>query len=216
MKVVSVIHWNNLYKDSSKINIRVLYIDYNLLILDANIISAKPNKITSNPTDKTKIQLIRGENSYRVSECLNSFVSCLNKKETQENQKIPKPKVKKFVCNLCDKKFSAKNTLVEHTRMHTGERPFQCDQCVSRFITKSALTHHLRTHSGAKPFTCEICDLKFRQSCHLTCHLRTHTGERPYQCVLCERGFTQSSNLNRHLKRTHPFGALQTAKEKEF
>ena len=41
----------------------------------------------------------------------------------------------RFVCKFdgCDKSYASKNYLVEHERVHTGEKPFQCPNCQRRF-----------------------------------------------------------------------------------
>ncbi|XP_051274887.1 zinc finger protein 62 homolog isoform X1 [Dicentrarchus labrax] len=55
--------------------------------------------------------------------------------------------VKKFPCNLCNKKFHSRCRLGDHMRVHTGEKPFPCSMCPKKFrINQSLKLHILRIH----------------------------------------------------------------------
>jgi uncharacterized Zn-finger protein len=49
-------------------------------------------------------------------------------------------------CSLCGKIFKIKSQLLDHIRVHTGERPFSCHTCKSAFKTKCDLKRHERIH----------------------------------------------------------------------
>ena len=38
-------------------------------------------------------------------------------------------KVKDHECDICKKKFSRRSILVEHFRIHLGEKPYGCAEC---------------------------------------------------------------------------------------
>uniref|UniRef100_A0A8C2KA75 C2H2-type domain-containing protein n=1 Tax=Cyprinus carpio TaxID=7962 RepID=A0A8C2KA75_CYPCA len=51
------------------------------------------------------------------------------------------------MCNQCEKRFSNKQCLELHVRVHTGERPHTCDQCGKSFTQKAHLRGHMKIHT---------------------------------------------------------------------
>ena len=54
-------------------------------------------------------------------------------------------KVKAHECDICKKRFSQKNHLIEHFRIHLGEKPCGCSKCEKWFTYVAARNQHLRT-----------------------------------------------------------------------
>lgn len=127
---------------------------------------------------------------------------------THTTQMVPSNKTI-HSCTYCGLVLSSANALIEHKRIHTGDRPFECHICGKRFTQKAHLNIHKRTHTGEKPYPCNICNKRFAQSSHLVSHKRIHTGEKPFVCGLCHVGFTQKQRLDAHLKKHLLQGGLQ-------
>ncbi|KAM4028623.1 uncharacterized protein ACNLHF_023908 [Anomaloglossus baeobatrachus] len=113
-----------------------------------------------------------------------------------------------FPCSVCGKSFNQKHTLINHLRIHSGERPYPCPTCGKSFIQKQHLTKHMRLHTGERPYSCQECGRSFSLKHNLTTHQRIHTGERPYACIQCGKRFNRRGILLSH-ERIHLQEAAQ-------
>nr|XP_039249513.1 uncharacterized protein LOC120327157 isoform X1 [Styela clava] len=109
--------------------------------------------------------------------------------------------VEDLVCKICQKRFSATNSLYYHYRSHAGVKPFKCDICAKSFTRLHSLNYHKMIHDNRTRFQCRYCGRGFRHPTHFKEHLHKHTGEEPYECSYCGRTFKTSNTLRRHKRR---------------
>ena len=55
-----------------------------------------------------------------------------------------------FPCDVCNKGFHLKCSLIRHLLIHTREKLFSCSICRVRFSSKFNLNGHSRNHCGEK------------------------------------------------------------------
>ncbi|KAJ8015704.1 hypothetical protein DPEC_G00028890 [Dallia pectoralis] len=121
------------------------------------------------------------------------------------------PEHSEYVCHWenCPrdrKSFKAKYKLVNHVRVHTGEKPFPCPfhGCEKVFARSENLKIHKRTHTGEKPFKCEFegCNRRFANSSDRKKHSHVHSSDKPYMCKVrgCDKCYTHPSSLRKHMK----------------
>lgn len=82
---------------------------------------------------------------------------------------------KSFICQICKKGFSRKDSLKVHYRIHTGDGLFICSVCNKACTTKQELRRHFRTHSGERPFKCQYCNYSASLKVNLKKHMITHS-----------------------------------------
>ena len=67
---------------------------------------------------------------------------------------------KNFTCNICDKQFSTRDYLNQHTKTHWQPEELKCSLCSSSFFSRSSLRkHRIRVHER-KRFQCPYCQKK--------------------------------------------------------
>lgn len=106
---------------------------------------------------------------------------------------------KRFVCDICNKRFAQKSQLDVHINaVHYNQRPYSCVLCNKSFKTKGSHDAHMIVHTDTRNYQCPHCDKKCRKRYDLTLHIRTHTGEKPFKCSVCGRGFVQMCDTRKH------------------
>ena len=50
--------------------------------------------------------------------------------------------------------------------------------CKGAFAIPNSLTEHMRKHTGDKPYKCSVCGKGFAKSCNRLAHFRTHSKNK--------------------------------------
>ncbi|PZC70797.1 hypothetical protein B5X24_HaOG214889 [Helicoverpa armigera] len=107
----------------------------------------------------------------------------------------------------------------DQTTLHKNcERPFECNDCGKKFSSKNTLQNHIRIHTGALPYICAICGAQFRTN-KLAAHMARHAGARPprparapprhpaapapHACAACPARYHHKQSLRKHVRKHH-------------
>ncbi|KAM4624060.1 zinc finger protein Pegasus-like [Polymixia lowei] len=85
----------------------------------------------------------------------------------------------------------------------TSDGKYKCSYCNYANKGMARLIEHIRIHTGEKPHRCQLCPFASAYERHLEAHMRSHTGEKPYKCDLCAFRCSDRSNLSHHRRRRH-------------
>ena len=55
-------------------------------------------------------------------------------------------KVKAYECDICKMKFSQKESLVSHFKIHLGEKRYGCAECGKQYTASSNRNKHIRIY----------------------------------------------------------------------
>lgn len=85
----------------------------------------------------------------------------------------------------------------------TSDGKYKCNYCSYSNKGMTRLVEHIRIHTGEKPHRCQLCPFASAYERHLEAHMRSHTGEKPYKCDQCAFRCSDRSNLSHHRRRRH-------------
>ncbi|XP_061162362.1 zinc finger protein 26-like [Saccostrea echinata] len=117
-------------------------------------------------------------------------------KNCERNERIP--------CKECGKELK-KDYMLEHLRLHSGDRPFKCRYCNLGFMSPLSLRRHLLTHLGLTERSCDICGKKYKKVESYREHMRQHAmekqGVQKLMCDVCGMSFYLQRQLKHHMRR---------------
>ncbi|XP_045181854.2 uncharacterized protein LOC123540692 [Mercenaria mercenaria] len=119
-------------------------------------------------------------------------------------------------CDLCEKKFSSKNSLKVHVHtIHYGEL-FKCNMCRKTFTMEENFERHKREiHENKRSdfednrsvvkskYHCGVCGLPFKGSMQLRIHMGIVHSKKRFKCHKCKRTFSYKACLKRHVLAIH-------------
>lgn len=112
------------------------------------------------------------------------------------------PGERPYSCEICNKRFAGRSTVIYHRRAHTGERPHGCSTCGKKFMRPDALRQHMMCHTGERRHQCSVCSRKFATKSTLNKHVQSHKEttekETSFSCDVCHKVFQSETQLTLH------------------
>ncbi|CAL4065705.1 unnamed protein product [Meganyctiphanes norvegica] len=128
---------------------------------------------------------------------------------------------KLYECGICDKKISNKTSLQFHIKQVHEKHNYRysCSHCKKKFICNAKLVEHERIHTGEKPFSCSLCNMSFAAKATYNNHVKLVHRVTPklkppekvkksvlacnYECPLCNEQSLSIMELEAHCVDIH-------------
>lgn len=103
-----------------------------------------------------------------------------------------------FICLVCQKISRTKYMLMEHFRIHTGEKPFNCEVCPAKFRCRSQLSLHRKKCGNM--IQCDKCQKNFSTKVKYNRHMQREHRNWTLFCKICGKGFLINWRLQNHMR----------------
>ncbi|XP_060075649.1 zinc finger protein 530-like [Ylistrum balloti] len=167
---------------------------------------------TENSSLKRHIRIHLGIKPYKCDLCDDAFVTSYLLKTHKTRRHEEKQNRTRFVCDLCPKIYTSKETFNKHMRSHNPDTRISCSYCGQVCLTTSHLKRHINVHTRTdlcnlqtkdKPYECGICQKKYFNKKHLELHVVRHTQTENFSCDTCDKSFDTRYKWKRHVRRSH-------------
>ena len=99
-------------------------------------------------------------------------------------------KVRRYICDICNKEFRDASKLKQHQLVHSGEKPVLCDRCGKRMNQTYLLRSHSCLYSRAILIGCSECFKRFNTHSELENHVCNHAGSIAHQLLELNCSYT--------------------------
>lgn len=102
----------------------------------------------------------------------------------------------KISCVICGKDRSSEVDMNKHMKKHRDDRYFCCDICIFKTVQLKKLIQHRRMHTGEKPHLCPHCSYRSARRDNLRSHVRrVHKKDNLFCDTFSPRGLLLTANL---------------------
>ena len=111
--------------------------------------------------------------------------------------------IKSYICELCDRNYSHKESLYFHyLDIHCHQR-FHCSVCDKYFINNESLEKHFQSNHVFYKFLCDKCGKMYCNEMKFKEHYDAKHLKIKYKCDLCNRLYLYKRDLGRHFSSVH-------------
>jgi len=115
-----------------------------------------------------------------------------------EDSQIEYTMEEQYKCDLCEKAFNKRLSLVCHRTSHSEK--YRCDLCTKTFRQKNSFVNHKKYLCGnvEEQYSCYICKKVFPRKETLVYHIKSQHESEKFGCDLCKKKFNREETLERH------------------